>query len=150
MKTRPQRKRQEAISLLQTKNRELPQKQLSSAEMNSKMLALSKKQKLLEEVIEEAEKRLSDLPDEEYASVIGSMLSSMDKKLGTEVIVSEKDKTRLADVISKNGFTLSDRTADIEGGLIIRNGDIEYNYSFNSITQYRKRRNTAACGKNTF
>ena len=60
------------------------------------------------EVIEEAEKRLSDLPDEEYVAVIGSMLSSMDKKLGTEVIVSEKDKTRLADVISKNGFTLSD------------------------------------------
>ena len=124
--------------LVADEKQRVTEKQLSSAEMNSKMLALSEKQKLLEEVIEEAEKRLSDLPDEEYASVIGSMLSSMDKKLGTEVIVSEKDKTRLADVISKNGFTLSDRTADIEGGLIIRNGDIEYNYSFNSIISIEK------------
>ena len=106
--------------------------------MDAKKAILAQKQLLLAEVIDEAEKRLVSLDDEKYASVIGSMLENMDKSLGTEVIVSEKDKARLADVISAKGFTLSDKNADINGGIIIRNGDIEYNYSFGSIIAIEK------------
>lgn len=113
-------------------------KQISGAEMQAKKAVLAQKQLLLEEVIEEAEKRLISLPDDEYVKVIGNMLDSIDKSLGTEVIVSEMDKTRLSEVISKKGFTLSERTADIKGGIIIRNGDIEYNYSFGSIITIEK------------
>lgn len=113
-------------------------KQVSGAEMDAKKAILAQKQELLAEVIDEAEKRLVSLDDEKYASVIGSMLENMDKSLGTEVIVSEKDKARLADVISAKGFTLSERSADINGGIIIRNGDIEYNYSFGSIIAIEK------------
>lgn len=113
-------------------------KQISSAQMNAKKAVLAKKQSILEDVIKESEKRLLNLSDSEYVSVIGAMLDSIDKGLGTEVIVSSKDRDRLADVISKKGFVLSDKTADIEGGLIIRNGDIEYNYSFNSIITIEK------------
>lgn len=113
-------------------------KQISSAQMNAKKAVLAQKQSILENVIKQAEKRLLNLSDSEYVSVIGSMLDAVDKNLGTEVIVSLKDRTRLADVIKQKGFVLSDRTADIEGGLIIRNGDIEYNYSFNSIITIEK------------
>lgn len=113
-------------------------KQISGAEMQAKKAVLAQKQQLLEEVIEEAEKRLVELPDEKYAEVIGKMLDGMDKSLGTEVILSEKDKKRLSAVVEEKGFTLSDKTADINGGLIIRNGDIEYNYSFSSIISIEK------------
>ncbi len=108
-------------------------KQISGAKMDAKKSVLSAKQEILEEVISEAEARLVNLPDAEYSDVIGKMLDGMDKGLGTEVVVSAKDKDRLADVIASKGFTLSDETADINGGLIIKNGDIEYNYSFGSI-----------------
>ena len=113
-------------------------KQISSAEMQAKKAVLAQKQQILEEVIEEAEKRLVNLPDAQYVEVIGKMLDNMDKSLGTEVIVSEKDRTRLGDVIKEKGFVISDKTADINGGLIIRNGDIEYNYSFGSIISIEK------------
>lgn len=113
-------------------------KQISGAEMQAKKAVLVQKQLLLEEVIEEAEKRLINLPDDEYVKVIGNMLNSIDKSLGTEVIVAKRDKERLSEVISEKGFTLSERTADIKGGIIIRNGDIEYNYSFGSIITIEK------------
>ena len=106
--------------------------------MQAKKAVLAQKQLLLEEVIEEAEKRLINLPDDEYVKVIGNMLDSIDKSLGTEVIVAKRDKERLSEVISEKGFTLSERTADIKGGIIIRNGDIEYNYSFGSIITIEK------------
>ena len=31
------------------------------------------------------------------------------------------------------GYKVSDETRDIEGGFVVKNGDIEYNYSFKSI-----------------
>ncbi|MEA4972959.1 V-type proton ATPase subunit E [bioreactor metagenome] len=113
-------------------------KQISSAKMDAKKAVLAQKQIILEDVINEAEKRLLNLSDPEYANVIGTMLDSINKNLGTEVIVSSKDRVRIADVIEKKGFVLSDKTADIDGGFIIKNGDIEYNYSFNSIITIEK------------
>ena len=75
-------------------------KQISGAEMDAKKAILAQKQAILAEIIKEAEDRLVALNDESYAEVIVQMLDNMDKSLGTEVIVSEKDKARLADVIS--------------------------------------------------
>ena len=112
--------------------------QLSSAQMQAKKAILAQKQDILEEVINEARNRLVNLSDAEYVKTIGTMLDNIDKKLGTEIIVSADDRKRLSDVISEKGFTLSDRTANIDGGLIVKDGDIEYNYSFSSIIAIEK------------
>ena len=113
-------------------------KQLSSAQMQAKKAILAQKQDILEEVINEARNRLVNLSDAEYVKTIGTMLDNIDKKLGTEIIVSADDRKRLSDVISEKGFTLSDRTANIDGGLIVKDGDIEYNYTFSSIIAIEK------------
>ncbi len=113
-------------------------KQISAAHMQTRKSVLAAKQEILAEIIDEAENTLIGLPDDEYARVIGGMLDKIDKSLGTDVVVSEKDKARLAGVISEKGFTLSDKIADINGGFVIINGDIEYNYSFGAIISIEK------------
>ena len=113
-------------------------KEISGAEMQAKKTILEAKQNILAEVIAEAEKRLLSLEDAEYAKVIGGMLERLDKSLGTEIIVSAKDNSRLAAVVAEKGFVLSEKTADISGGFIVKNGDIEYNYSFESIITVEK------------
>lgn len=113
-------------------------KEISGAEMQAKKAILEAKQNILAEVIAEAEKRLLSLEDAAYAKVIGGMLERLDKSLGTEIIVSAKDASRLAAVVAEKGFVLSEKTADISGGFIVKNGDIEYNYSFESIITVEK------------
>lgn len=71
-------------------------------------------------------------------SLSAVMLKKLDRSLGTEILVSKKDAARLADVVKENEFTLSAQTADISGGFIVKNGDIEYNYSFESIITVEK------------
>ena len=100
-------------------------KEISAADMQAKKAILETKQEILAEIIAEAEQRLVSMEDAEYAKVIGGMLSRLDKYLGTEDIVSKKDAARLADVVKENGFVLSEKTADIKGGFIVKNGDIE-------------------------
>jgi V/A-type H+-transporting ATPase subunit E len=113
-------------------------KEISAADMQAKKKILETKQEILAEVIAEAEIRLVSMEDAEYAKVVGGMLSRVDKSLGTEIIVSKKDAARLADVVKEQGFVLSEKTADINGGFIVKNGDIEYNYSFESIITVEK------------
>ena len=99
---------------------------------------LREKQDILEEIIAEAKKRLENLPDAEYAKVIGGMLERLDESQGKEIIVSAKDKARLADVVKEKGYMLSDETRDIDSGFVVKNGDIEYNYSFDAIIMVQK------------
>ena len=113
-------------------------KEISGAQMQAKKAILETKQEILAETIAEAEKRLLSLDDAAYAKVIGGMLKKLDRSLGTEILVSKKDAARLADVVKENEFTLSAQTADISGGFIVKNGDIEYNYSFESIITVEK------------
>ena len=113
-------------------------KEISGAQMQAKKAILETKQEILAETIAEAEKRLLSLDDAAYAKVIGGMLKKLDRSLGTEILVSKKDAARLADVVKENEFTLSVQTADISGGFIVKNGDIEYNYSFESIITVEK------------
>lgn len=113
-------------------------KEISAADMQAKKAILETKQEILAEIIAEAEKRLVSMEDAAYAKVIGGMLAKLDKSLGTEIIVSKKDAARLADVVKEKGFVLSEKNADIKGGFIVKNGDIEYNYSFESIITVEK------------
>lgn len=113
-------------------------KEISSAEMQAKKAILETKQEILADVIAEAEKQLLSLEDAAYANVIGGMLEKLDKTLGTEIIVSAKDVSRLAAVVAEKGFQLSEQTSEISGGFIVKNGDIEYNYSFESIITVEK------------
>ena len=110
----------------------------AEAEKAAAKAILETKQEILAETIAEAEKRLLSLDDAAYAKVIGGMLKKLDRSLGTEILVSKKDAARLADVVKENEFTLSAQTADISGGFIVKNGDIEYNYSFESIITVEK------------
>lgn len=134
----------------QTEAEKAAAKEISGAQMQAKKMILETKQEILADVIAEAEQRLLSLPDAEYAKVIGGMLDGLDKSLGTEIIVAKKDAARLTDVIAEKGFTLSEQSGEISGGFIVRNGSIEYNYSFASIIAVEKEEIQQAAAKILF
>ncbi|MCI1931670.1 MAG: V-type ATP synthase subunit E [Clostridia bacterium] len=107
-------------------------KEISGADMQAKKLILAEKQKCIEEVIAEAEKKLASLKGEKYKNVILKMIKNADCK-DSEIIFSENDKATLQKDVEDMGLKVSDETRDIEGGFVVKKGDIEYNYSFKSI-----------------
>lgn len=109
------------------------QKEISGAQMRGKKEILEKKQEILTNVLAEAEKELNTLPDEQYAKVIEAMLDKVEKQPEMEIIVSTKDRERLEKTITDKGFVLANETRQIQGGFIAKSGDIEYNYSFESM-----------------
>ncbi|MBR5228454.1 MAG: V-type ATP synthase subunit E [Firmicutes bacterium] len=113
-------------------------KEISSAEMRAKQMILSAKQKCIEDIVNAAKQNLAQLSDQEYSKVILGMIGSAKPSEGCDIILSAADKAKLADEITKQGYVVAEETRDISGGFIIRKGDIEYNYSFESIISVEK------------
>ena len=105
-------------------------KEISSAKMEAGKKILAKKQELINSVLAEAYNRLMASDGEDYVNTIINMLKSAPDG---EVILSEKDKALFGEKIKEKGFVLADETRDIEKGFVIKNGDIEHNFSFASI-----------------
>lgn len=108
-------------------------KEISSAELDAKMKVLNEKQRMLEEVIDLAQSRLESLPDGEYEKVLDTMLDSLEASYGKNIVVSPKDQETHGDFIASKGFSILETRENIEGGFIIKNQDVEYNYTFASI-----------------
>lgn len=116
----------------------------SRTDMQKKQMILGAKQEILSGVLEEAVRRLSNLPKEEYRLLLLDLISR--KSQGTEeVILSEHDKNRLGpdfvtaanDRLKKGGkkgdLTISFSPEQLGGGFILRKGGVSDNVTFPAI-----------------
>lgn len=113
-------------------------REISAAQMKAKQMILSTKQKCISDTVNDARKKLAELESQEYKNIILDMILSAKPSESCEVILSAADKKILAEEIEKMGYKVADDVMDIKGGFIIRKGEIEYNYSFDSIISVDK------------
>lgn len=123
-------------NLAQVEAQKAAAKELSGAEMEAKKMILSAKQQCLEDAIEAAKKKLLTLEGKEYEEMILHMLEQAEK--GAEIIFSQKDRELLLEAVQEKGFQVSEETRPIAGGFIVKKGEIEYNYSFESMIAVEK------------
>ena len=122
----------------------------SLATLESKKQVLATQQEMVSEAFEHAARKLAGLPEKEYiaflvrqscaASLTGKetiVLSPSDRKrVGNELLQAANSALRASG--KPAALTLSDRTADIRGGLILSGGDIEVNCSVDAlVAEYR-------------
>jgi len=108
-------------------------KELSSAQMLAKKKILGIKQELIEQTIKKAKDKLLSYSDVEKEKIILSMLKKAVTNKNVEIILSPKDNLKLTASLLTAGYKVSETVRDILGGFILKDGDIEYNYSFEAI-----------------
>ncbi len=113
-------------------------KEISSAQMKAKQMILTAKQQCIEETVKSAKQQLMALEGTEYKVVIINMITGANVEEGSEIILSAKDKEAFGADLANMGYKVSDETRPVEGGFVIKKGDIEYNYSFESIISVEK------------
>ena len=137
-KAKVQKEEAELTLLAKAEAEKIAVKEISSAQMQAKKMVLAKKQEIIGEVIEDARKKLLGLTDAEYKVIILGMLENAEVCDSSELIFSAKDKEILGSQLKSAGYKISDETREIEGGFVVKNDDIEYNYSFTSIMTVEK------------
>lgn len=123
---------------------------LASARMGLQKKILSAKVDLLEEMIAKARQRVNTLPDAAYFDLMSKLMTQAAATGDEEVVVGRNEKridhNFLKQVNKKLGpgfkgnLRLSEEKADIEGGFILRRGNVQINCSTEVlIDQIRER-----------
>lgn len=121
-------------------------KSLSENEM--KKMILNAKSQIISEIINQAKEKILSLKDEDYFDFILKIIESHLENQDGEFIFSEKDLNRLSEnfkdkikSLEKNysiKLTISNKTRNITGGVIISYGDIEENCSIENLFENNK------------
>ena len=123
----------------------------SSAKMDAKKELLAAKQAVLDEAFEMAHKKLLSLPEGDYVELLAKLAAKASTTGREELIFNASDRERIgAKVVEKANarltgtaaLTLSEESREMEGGVMLRSGNIEVNCAFE--TQLRVLRNNMA------
>ena len=116
-----------------------------AAQQKRRQAALSAKQEVIGEIINEAYERLLNLEDEKYFAVIKKMLEDNVLSEKGEIIFSARDRQRMPkdfeDVIKNGAFekggelVMSDEIGSIDGGFVLVYGGIEENCTFKAMLE---------------
>ena len=112
----------------------------SVAQLDARKLELAAKQEMLAKAYDRAMERLTSLPDGEYVGLLAAEASSTGRE---EVILSQKDRARYGkqvvtqanERLGDGHLTLSVQTRPIRGGLILSDGDVEVNCTFETLVR---------------
>lgn len=123
------------------------QRLASAAAMESKKSVLALKQNAVSKVLELSVTRLCSLPEQQYIDFLAKLAGEAAFTGEEELVFNARDKADVShavlkaanDIIKKRGLhpglTISDKTGDFRGGIMVKQGDIEVNCSVEKLVE---------------
>lgn len=129
----------------------------SAAEMETRKLTLSAKQKVLAETYDRALEILCSMPREEYLSLLVRLLKAAGGKGDEKIALSAKDRDEMGETLVERAnkelnahYTLADETADIRAGLVLVSIDCDVNCSFETLLALSREKTERGAAKLLF
>ena len=118
----------------------------SVAQLDARKLELAAKQEMLSKAYDLALEQLVNLPDKDYVNLLADLAVKASSTGKEAVIFSQKDRTRYGKQVVtqanerlKDGhLTMSEQTRPIQGGLILSDGDVEVNCTFETLVRLQR------------
>lgn len=126
------------------------QRLASTAAMESKKSILTMKQDAVSRIFEESEKRLCNLPENQYVDFLARLAGNAASTGLEEIVFNARDKSEHAkavvkaanEILKKRGLlpklTVSEQTGSFKGGLMVKQGDIEVNCTVEKLVELSK------------
>ncbi len=120
------------------------------AEMEAKKSVLALKQEMVEAAFEAAKTYIADMPRGAYSDFLARMAAEASASGMEELVFNSRDRAELGkavcrkanELLSAEGklgkLTVSEDTADISGGVIVRFGGIETNCSIDALVRQQR------------
>ena len=118
----------------------------SAAQLERRKLELAAKQEMLSKAYDLALEQLVNLPDKEYVDLLADLAVRAFSTGREAVIFSQKDRARYGKAVVtranerlKDGhLTMSEQSRPIKGGLILSDGDVEVNCTFETLVRLQR------------
>lgn len=120
------------------------------AEMEAKKSVLSVKQEMISAAFDAAREEIANMPRDKYTQFLARMAAEAATSGMEEIVLNARDKAEVGksvckaanELLSAKGtpgkLTVSEDTADISGGVIVRFGGIETNCSIDALIRQRR------------
>ena len=120
------------------------------AEMGAKKSVLSVKQEMISAAFDAAREEIVNMPRDKYTQFLARMAAEAAASGMEEIVLNARDKAEVGksvckaanELLSAKGtpgkLTVSEDTADISGGVIVRFGGIETNCSIDALIRQRR------------
>lgn len=120
------------------------------AEMEAKKSVLSVKQEMISAAFDAAREEIVNMPRDKYTQFLARMAADAAASGMEEIVLNARDKAEVGksvckaanELLSAKGtpgkLTVSEDTADISGGVIVRFGGIETNCSIDALIRQRR------------
>lgn len=130
---------------------------VSVAQMESRKIILATKQEMVEKAYELALEKLRSMPEDQCTAVLAELLVQASTDGKEEVIFSPEDRERIgkaaierANTASGKQLRLSPDTRSIQGGFILKNGNIEVNCTFDTLVRLQKTETAGTVARKLF
>ena len=118
----------------------------SVAQLEARKLELAAKQEMVAQAYDKALEQLLNLPDKEYTALLSDLAVKASSTGREAVILSQKDRTRFGkqvvtqanEKLGDGRLTLSGETRAIQGGLVLSDGDVEVNCTFETLVRLQR------------
>ena len=120
---------------------------VSVAMLESRKAELATKQEMIEKAFEGALNYLLTLPEEKYVTLLSGLIVQAVRTGKEEVIFSQKDRTQYGKravtsanekLGDKGNLTLAIETRPMKGGVVVSDGDVEINCSFETLVRLQR------------
>ena len=120
------------------------------AEMEAKKSVLSVKQDMISAAFDAAREEIVNMPRDKYTQFLARMAAEAAVSGMEEIVLNARDKAEVGKAVCKAAnellsakgtpgkLTVSEETADISGGVIVRFGGIETNCSIDALIRQRR------------
>ena len=128
-----------------------------AAEMETRKLTLSAKQKVLAETYDRALEILCSMPREEYLSLLVRLLKAAGSKGDEKIALSAKDRDEMGETLVERAnkelnahYTLAGEAADIRAGLVLISKECDVNCSFETLLALSREKTERGAAKLLF
>ena len=110
--------------------------EIEKAELESRLEILSKKQEQIKLVKEKVKQKIADLSVKEYCEIFKTIISKFPSKENLEIVVQNNKNDEISKSLKESGYNISKDLPEFNYGILIRDGNIEYNYDFEEIMKF--------------
>lgn len=155
--TRAEKERETAGGHAHLTAQERYERLCSAAEMETRKLTLSAKQKVLAETYDRALEILCSMPREQYLSLLVRLLKAAGSKGDEKIALSAKDRDEIGETLVERAnkelnahYTLAGEAADIHAGLVLISKECDVNCSFETLLALSREKTERGAAKLLF
>ncbi len=127
---RASKQAQEKIEAIKAKITRNAMAEIEKAEFDARSAEMIEKKRIIEIVKEKVKQKIKDIDNQEYIKIIDEKIRNYKEQENVEIILPKKCYSQIKDIATGYGMTVLEETDEFESGVVVKCGNIEYNYDF--------------------